>query len=486
MNLLLEELSPELRRQFLSVTFNHCSPLKNIPETEALLTGLSQNFVVEMLQEASRQGKEISPSLLSLVRKIANIDGIEAGEPLVDASGVPVRTSREKFQQLFKREDHESFIVPEYDAMLHQISESPQSDPDAAFPMEDYLETLKSPHLDIQIARVVVAFLETDISSEEYKDYADQLLAAMPALIRSGAFEILLDIFNTFSRHQREKSDANVQAAAEATLKRMKSPELVTKSIRVFDRQKTPDDGNGHAFLTAMGEGVVPEAVSILAGREVPVENDPFHQLLANFRGETISEVENRLKDTRFHVVNNMLLLLQALNAKETTELLWPFLDHPDSIVRMQALKTLLDFGDSGAVPHLRRGIQSHRLDVSSQAIDWAGEYRIRQMVPDLLKKMKRVALFRSDLYANEKIIRALGMIGDPSSINPLAKLVGGAFTLRRKQIDRMRRVLFESLAGYPYPAVIFLIKIGYQSRDMEIRNICKKIRKKFETPADA
>jgi HEAT repeat protein len=286
--------------------------------------------------------------------------------------------------------------------------------------------------------------------------------------------------------HQKEKSDANIRNAAEAALKRMKSPDLITKSIRMFDRLKTPDDGNGQAFLVAIGAGIVPEAVSILAGRETPVENDPLHQLLASFRKETIPEVKKRLKDTRFHVVNNMLLLLQALNAKEATDLLWPFLDHPDSIVRMQALKTLLDFEEPGAVPHLRHGIQTHRLDISSQAIDWAGEYRIRQMVPDLLGKMKRIALFRSDLHTNEKIIRALGMIGDPSSIEPLVRLVDGAFTLHRKQLVRLRRVLFESLAGYPYSAVISLIKTGYQSRDKDIRNICKKIRKNFETTTDA
>jgi HEAT repeat protein len=485
MNLLLQELSPELRRQFLSVTFSHCAPGRNIPEAEALLQGLPRDFVVEMLLQASKEGKEISPSLLSLVQKITNIDGIGAGPSLADTSGVPVQISREKLQQLFKREDYENFVVPEYDAMLQHIVETPRTDPDAAYPMDSYLETLQSPHLDIQIARVVMVFLETAVSREEYKDYADQLLAAMPALIKFGAFEILLVIFRTFSRHQREKSDVNIRSAAEAALERMKSPELVTKSIRMVDRMKTPDDGNGHAFLIAMGAVIVPEAVSILAARESPVEDDPLHGVLGNFRKETISEVKKRLKDTRFHVVNNMLLLLQALNAKEATALLRPFLDHSDVIVRMQALKTLLDFRGPGAAFHLRRGIQSHRLDISSRAIDWAGEYRVQEVVPDLLSKTKRIAIFRSDLYTNEKIIRALGMIGDPSSVDPLVKLVDRAFTLYRKQLVRMRRALFESLEGYPYSAVISLIKTGYRSRDREIRHICRKIRKQFEETAD-
>lgn len=485
MNLLLQELSPELRKQFLSVTFNRCEPRGHIPETETFLRGLSENFVVEMLLQASEEGKEISPSLLSLVQKISNIDGIEAGAPLVDTSGIPIQPSHEKLQQLFKREDHETFVVPEYDTLLQKVAETSGADSDAAFPMEEYSETLKSPHLDIQIARVVIAFLETDVGGEEYKDYADQLLSSLPALISSGSFQILLVAYETFSRHQEEKQDVSVRLAAEAALKMIRSPELITKALRVFDRRKIPDDGNGRKFLLSLGAVIVPETVSILAKRENADENAHLYQLLGRFRKETISEVKKRLRDTRFSVVKNMLLLLQALKAKEAKGLLQPFLDHPDAIIRMQALKALLDFDDPGAVPHLRREIQSNLTDFASQAIEWAGQYKIREVIPDLLSKMKKIVIFRSDIHTNKKIIVALGKIGDPASIAPMVEMVNGVFTIYRKQLVEIKKTLYKSLAGYPYSAVVDLIRSGYRSRDKDIRAICRGIRKKSEPTAD-
>jgi HEAT repeat protein len=486
LNLLLEELSPELRRQFLSATFNQCTPQRNIPEAEGLLRGLSRNFVVDMLRQASAEGKEISPSLLNLVQKIGHIGGIDPGKGISQPAWKPAAASRQKLQHLFKREDHETFIVPEYDELLSKISVAPQDDSDSTFPIEAYLESISSPQLDIQIARVVIAFLEMDIGSDEYNDYADQLLAAVPPLLTAGLFGILLAIFETFSRHSKEKNASGVRAAADAALKRLRAPELVVKAVRIFDRRQADKEKDARAFLVALGPAVVPESVKLLANRETVTESDPLLRVLGHFRGETISEAARRLDDTRLHVVINMLLLLQALDARETSESLLPFLTYPDAVLRMQALKTFLAFENPEAIPHLRQAVRSRRSAIFFQAVEWAGQYRIRAVVPDLLSKIRKYALFKSDLLANEAVISALGRIGDPEAIAPLEKMVAGTFTLNRARLLRLKRALYTSLAGYPYTAIVSLIKAGYRSRDKVIRRISQDLRSKSETTADA
>jgi HEAT repeat protein len=481
LNSLLQELSPELRRQFLSVTFNRCVTRSKIPETETFLSGLSQKFVVDMLKQANEEGKEISPSLISLVHKIANIEGAQPGRSISDSTLSPYEPSRKKLQQLFKREDHESFIVPEYDVLLQQVAGTSQLDPETTFPLEEYLETISSPHLDIQVVRVVIAFLEMDIESNEYEDYAEQLLASMPSLLLSGAFSILLIIAETFDRHQKEKPEPGTRSAAESALKRLKDPELITKAIRVVNKMQASVDSDAYEFLRALGTKVVPETVAVLADREMAVENDPLYRVLDHFRQEAIDEVKKRLDDTRIHNVYNLFLILQEIEAKEAANSVRPFLDHPDSIVKMQALKTFLHFENSEAIPYLRRAIQSIHNDISSRAIQWAGQYKIQAVVPDLISKIKRFAVFRSDLYLNKNIFTALGQIGDPFAVEHLEKLEVRSFPLYRKDLISMRRVLFESLEGYPYETVIPLIKTGYRSKDKEIRIVCQRIRRKNE-----
>jgi hypothetical protein len=482
LNILLQELSPKLRRQFLSVTFNRCDTRGNIPETETFLRGLAQKFVVDMLQQANEEGKEISPSLLSLVHKITNIEGAQPGRSILDSTLSPYKPSRKKLQHLFKREDHESFIVPEYDALLQKVSGTPQLDPETTFPLEEHLETISSPHLDIQVVRVIIAFLEMDIDSSEYEDYAEQLLDSMPSLLLSGAFSILLTISETFDRHQKEKPEAGTRSAAESALKRLRNPELITKTIRVINKVQESIDSDAYKFLRALGTKIVPQTVAVLADREMAVENDPLYRVLDHFRKETIDEVKKRLDDTRVHIVNNLFLILQEMEAKEAADSVRPFLGHPDSIVKMQALKTFLHFENPEAVPFLRKAIQSINNNISSRAIQWAGQYKIQDVVPDLISKIKRFAVFRSDLHLNKIIFTALGQIGDPFAVEHLEKLEVRSFPLYRKDLISMRRALFESLEGYPYKTIIPLIKTGYQSKDKEIQIVCQHIRRKNET----
>lgn len=482
--LLLQELNPDLRRQFLSVTFKNCEERGHIPETEALIKGLSQNFVIDMLREASKEGKEISPSLLSLVQKIYNIDGIETELSQMDtawaSSQMPMH---DKLKHLFKREDHESFIEPEYDTLLKQMATGAlvdQNETESGFALEAHLEQMESPQMDIKIARVLVALLDMNLNGEEYRDFANQLLASVPPLLSAGAFQVLLAIAEKFERHRKEKVNPEVRSAARTALMKLKTPEFAVKAVRVFGREATPADSNAIKFMVAMGSGVVPDAVAILANREAASKTDPLYKVLGHFREETIFEVKKRLKDSRLQVVINMISLLQALKAKEAGSMLMPFLEHPVLIIRMQALNTFLEFKDPTAVPHLMRAIQSNKHDISSRAITWSGRYKVQEVVPNLMARIKRVAIFKSDLDMNEQIIVALGRIGNPSVVSFLEKLASGRFfTIYRKLVAQMKRTLFESLEGYPYDEVLPLIEIGYRARDMEIRTVCQKISKK-------
>ena len=70
MNALLKDLHPELRRQFLSVAFKNIAA-RSPGEAEAVIGGFTDDMVIEMLGQASAEGREISPTLAGLVGKLA-------------------------------------------------------------------------------------------------------------------------------------------------------------------------------------------------------------------------------------------------------------------------------------------------------------------------------------------------------------------------------------------------------------------------------
>jgi hypothetical protein len=72
MNTLVKDLHPELRKQFLSVAFKNIATQKGSPvAAEAVIGGFTDDMVIEMLGQASAEGREISPTLAGLVSKLA-------------------------------------------------------------------------------------------------------------------------------------------------------------------------------------------------------------------------------------------------------------------------------------------------------------------------------------------------------------------------------------------------------------------------------
>ena len=142
----------------------------------------------------------------------------------------------------------------------------------------------------------------------------------------------------------------------------------------------------------------------------------------------------------------------------------------------MEVLVALLKFEDGWAPYYLRKWIQSDRADIASRSIAMAAEYKVRDIVPDLLAMLKTRVVFKSDFQKNEEIIEALGQIGDTGAIPTLVKLAKSSGFLQQEAHLHMKHALFTSLQGYPFDAVSSLLKIGQNSKDKSIRDACHKI----------
>lgn len=67
---LLKNLQPELRQQFLAITFDYVSKGSTV-----FLENFSDDLIFEMLLQANAQHKQLSPSLIMLLEKLSHTDG---------------------------------------------------------------------------------------------------------------------------------------------------------------------------------------------------------------------------------------------------------------------------------------------------------------------------------------------------------------------------------------------------------------------------
>jgi hypothetical protein len=481
MNALLKDLHPELRKQFLSVAFNRLSTRTNAPaDAEEVLGGFTDDMVIEMIEQANAEGREISPSLAGLVGKLTQAhNDARAGQPAgtfkrPPQDSVAQAVLPEHMQKLFDREKYEEFVSDEYQAMLKQLSEGVAVTVEP-FPLEDYLKTLEDDRLDFQIGRALLAFLEENIDEEDYKEFAQKLLSIMPQFLDSGNFELLWDVFETLRRHASEKPVKGIRDIAEETRKFFTNPDFIIRALKAFELWMHDKGQEAVGLLQALGSDTIPGLLDIYSKDESVGGRRILFNLLCLFGDPAVREAQKRLRDPRVYFVRNLLILIRRAGTPSSIPSIKPLLQHQDPKVRIEAIGALLKFKEPGAVSVLRTAIHDKDPDFAADAVTLAGQYRIADATEDVLSKLKRVILFETDYAENEEIIRALGNIGDPRAIPDLEKLAKASWSLYPQSLLHMKETIYTSLSRYPRESIVRLVKLGERLNSEAIRRVCRQ-----------
>jgi len=480
MSKLLNELHPELRKQFLSVAFSRISTHTASSGSEELLGGLPDDMVINMLRQASSEGREISPTLTGLLGKLskAHAQGESAGGFQDENRGPSAESPEfahilpEHMEKLFDREKYEEYVSEDYEAMLKRLTEGVASGGEQ-FPVEEFAKSLEDEHLDFQIGRALLAFLEEDIDEEDYVEFARKLAAIMPGFLVTGNFILLWDISETLRKHATEKSAKGIRDAAEEARQAFSDPEFILQALHSFEVWMKDKGQEAVGLIQALGSATIPGLMDIYGRDESIGGKRVVFNLLSMFGDPAVREAHKRLRDPRPYYVRNLLMFIRRVGTPASVPYVKPLLKHQDLGVKVEALSALLKFKDPGSVKVLRDAIHAADPDFAFRAISLAGQYRINDVTEDVLSKMKRVILFETDYAENQEIIKALGEIGDPRAIPDLEKLARATWSLYPQSLNRMKEQLFNSLSRYPRESLSGLLKIGERSDNEKIKRAC-------------
>jgi HEAT repeat protein len=482
LNMLLKDLHPELRKQFLSVAFRRISTHTKAMGAEDLLGGFPDDIVIDMLNQASAEGKEISPTLTGLLGKLTraqaqSVQSSQLGERGKEGAREKDLASSilpEHMEKLFDREKYEEYVSDDYQATLKRLSEASGVLAER-IPVDEYAKTLEEDHLDFQIGRALIAFMEEDIDEEDYREFGRKLVTLVPEFLKTGNFVLLLDILETIRKQMREKPTENLRAMAADCLKIFSDPSFMDQSRQAFDGWASTKGREASNFLYALGPAMIPGLMDLYAIDTTPGGRRVLFDLLCRFGQDAVREAIRRLSDPRIHYVRNLVMLIRWAGTPAAISSIKFLLNKQDVKVRIEVLTTLLKFKDPDAPQLLRETIRSQDPDVASQAVFLAGQFRVTEAVNDLLSLIKRVILFEADYTVNEEIIKALGEIGDPRAIGDLERLARARTLYPRRRL-KMQQLLFASLGRYPVESITGLLQIGERSGDATIRKSCKKL----------
>ena len=479
---LLEELQPTIRHQFLDATYQQCAVQGDSPVVENLLSGMSHGLILEMLRHANKQGSEISPTLLNLVQKIAQVKESSAFDGAADSKVGRFESSdprqHKEILDLFDREAYESYVTSDYGETLKDLSLDGARPPEGmSLPEEirEEIDSLGSRHLDAQIARALIAFMEEDPGEDEYKDYANKTFRIANDLIGEGEFTLPLEILNTLQRHARGKPDPALRSIAGGALQRFRYPTFLSKALAAFDKWESGQDGKAQAFLTAIGPDIVPQALNLYLNREQSGEDQRLFNLLAIFKDRVTEIAKQEISTRGGPPLVRLVRLVRRLGTHDLIPELRPLIHRDDRQIRMEILETLVRFQDPESVDLLRKFLKLKNADDQLRVIEIAGMYKVEELAQDLASMVRTFSFFRVDYVRNEKIIEALGRIGHASAIPVLERLAKTRFSLYPKQLANLKLLLFQSLRLYEAAPLAPLLRIGSQSKDAHVRTACRE-----------
>jgi hypothetical protein len=469
---MIKELKPDLRKQFLSATLAGCETIDAKKGVDQFVEGLGADLIVQMIRQANSEGREISPSLLSFVKRMGHL-GIPPMDQMASKNGIaPSDLSSEHVDSLLAHEQYDHYVDEDYGILLDSLAVEKQwsdSTPSSQSLSQELAESLTEMNICCHVVRAMVGLMTQSSDSEGYRSWARQLSYILGDLLNSQAYDCLTETL-TFVVKERGNQDQEKAKIADVVWDQFNSPEFVAEAVERIMKSDRETTEQGLHFLVQLGEPVVVEIMDLLSAGKTNIDRGKLIQTLDKFGHLAAWEAVERLNDSRLNYLRMMIQTVRRLGDKKSAGQLRSLLEHDNIDIRMEALGTLLRFNNRWGLIRLRELINAPWSDITRKSVELAGIYKVADVVSILISFAQR----RGDAPRQEASIRALGNIGDARAIPILDKLARRRWTMSKKHQMSLNRVIFESLDGYETAAIIDLLHFGIKQKDDHVQSICE------------
>jgi hypothetical protein len=470
---MVQNLSPKLKQQFLSRTFN--GPAIDAGEAERLFGELGHEDIERVMTMFSEHTSLIPDSLRNLIDKLSSakkgegfFDLIVNRKGLVDDVEID-----ERIMGLFNVDNFKTFVTDEYRAELERMLRGFEGRMSPA--LEQVRRECRDEIVDRTVSEVMLELLEADgTGRDDYLVLLSKLGELVGDFLETGRFEEISEIYNTLYSHTltgryRDEASGMLQFF-------FYSGESVARIIDAFKLWGR----HGREGVVRLA-GVLKRYLADPMFDALAEETDPsirkfLLSVLIGFRSDILPEAARRLNDQRWYVVRNMIYLVRECNGVKYVAQIKPFAKHPDKRISLEAVKTLLHFNVPGTFPYIRLYLLSTDLELRDQVVRLSGMYKVKEAVPYLVTILQKKDLFGTEWFYKSAAVKALGEIGDPRAVDILTRLYQSRTILYRSAMDGLKIEIFKSLSHYPRASVKSLLEQGLASKNQEIRAVSEKL----------
>lgn len=434
----INELRPELKRQFLSSVVNTASG--DMGSLEKMLGDMSADDVIDLLSMINEQVVNIPEALRNLLDQfsrlnIENLKVFDSGEGLMeDDIFLPPEVT-----DLMGKGDFKTFVSDSYQQEIQGLLHFDARRTNEEW-MKEFENELKEEYIERDFNHILLELLLSDMpgvaTKEDFEYFISVVSDQLEQFVETGQYRFVL---KTLKVLQINTTENRAPESAGRALKRCHSPEfikLVVDSFRVMGRKMREDV---LLLCDYYGEKIVPMLLDVLIEEESPSTRRFVISLITYFKEKAVPEILKRLGDSRWFVKRNMIYILNECGGEYALNKVRPYCNHENPKVSFEALKCTLKNKDPFAIESLKKHLRSESKETVRRAIAFAGAFRVYDVVPDLIQLIDKKAITGKDYEDKMPAVKALGQIGDPRALDILNDILSSKTLLFRGSLGKLK-----------------------------------------------
>jgi len=380
--------------------------------------------------------------------------------------------------RLFGEDDIDRFNPPDHAALLEEVSihvpivaEAP---PGAMEVLGKRTETVADDALNRQLGRTILEMLSSSSAAFPPRPILARAEALFRTHLTSGEIDEALELIQKLNEIAASTHNDELRRGIQETIANLATPEMIRALVDSLQNAPPEKSRVLQRLTDALGSAARRNLLLALSEENNRSRRRRLFDFITSLGPSMAPEAVSFLKDDRWYVLRNMIVLLRSVNDRTSLPDLRKLAMHHDLRVRMEAIKSLFTLDSGVSIDLLENVIQDPDPKVAETAVALVGSAGIREGVQPLLRLVKGNDVFGSRRSLRVKAIRALGELGDPTSLTELQRFLRDSILPWPSKEERL--AAWESLSGYPQESRVELVERGSRSRDPQVREICERM----------
>lgn len=449
----INNLSPELRKQFLNSAFSSLANHQELAGT--VLSKIPEKVILDALNDLSRKNTIIPPMILRLIGKLSsNVD--EKLQSVVTTSrAVADDQIKGKIDVIFQEENPTQFVPENYLKALQSIIADESIAISDNLEIGDLRDSIAGHAIEEQVCNVILEMIHNPPDKENSDVLQRSIQELCDYFLSIGDFTELACI------HDKMVHDSGLSTEKDSStcldfFSESAFIDEVLNGVNFWGKAKFVEISD---LIDRIGEPFVGPILERLADEQNMSMRRFYMERLQKIGTPAKTAAIAKLRDNRWYFVRNLVLLLHKLGDATVVPHLRKLAAHPHLKVRHEVIKALLGFNDPEGDRILIRDMDSGDKETLLYAVRLAENSTNSEVHSRLLGHLSRSGLSGFEYELKSASIHSLGVIANPLSLPGLEQFLKSKTMLRTSQLNSLKLEVIQSLASYPSARVIPLLK---------------------------